>query len=277
MVHNSVYLYPNKIDVFTNLLDPWTIERYKKVYIRNLKVYRGADNRIDIQVKNCNQKATSVANTYLVFALVTKEDQRLLLKKDFVLIPDGTTQSQIGRAYLDLSRTELLDLEPGFYQYSITQETRTYNDDGYIVLSKVPMYTDSQFGVYANLEIFGDVEGEPVPSLVVDKFEYVNPFALADENPKFYVSSIIDADPHKAVPQSIHTFQFYFNNYSGTVHIEGSIEEQGATPKKWNVIQTLSSTNNLEYANIIGKYSWFRIRHIPTTGSTGTLDKILYR
>jgi hypothetical protein len=70
---NSVYLYPNKVDVFTNL-GAWKTERYRRVYNRNLKIYRSVDNRIDFQVRNSDEKATSIENYYIVFKLIKLEN-----------------------------------------------------------------------------------------------------------------------------------------------------------------------------------------------------------
>lgn len=275
MIHNSFYLYPNKVDVFTNLLDPWVAERYRKVYNRNLKIYRGTDNRIDIQVKNCNQRPTSIDGSYLVFNLVTKSDQKLLLQKDFTTIADGSSITETGRAYVSLSQDDMRDLEPGYYQYSVVQEERTYTGSTYIVTSRKPLYIDAQFGAFATLEIHGDVCGEPQASVVVDKWTYVNPFAVGDLNNKSFFSSLIDAAPFQSTPQSLHTFQMYFTDYKGTVSIETSIDDQGAQSKNWTPVipegytsETIVLRNQHTpiYMNVVGKYSWFRIKHVPEFG-----------
>lgn len=275
MIHNSVYLYPNKVDVFTNLLDPWVAERYRKVYNRNLKIYRGTDNRIDIQVKNCNQRPTSVDGASLVFTLVSKSDQRLLLQKDFTTIADGSSITEIGRAYVELTQADMRELEPGYYQYSVVQETRTYTGNTYVVTSRKPLYVDSQFGAFATLEIQGDVCGEPQASVVVDKFTYVNPFAVGDLNNKSFFSSLIDANPFKTVPQSLHTFQLYFSDYKGLVSIEASIDDQGSQSINWTPVipeghtaETIELRNQHTpiYLNVVGRYSWFRVKHVPEFG-----------
>jgi len=73
---------------------------------------------------------------------------------------------------------------------------------------------------------------------------------------------------------SIHTFQFYSLDYEGSVIIQGSLDTQGATPHTWTDIDTFTITSENEYRNIEGKWNWFRIKHIPTSGS---IDKVLYR
>lgn len=270
MIHDSFYLYSNKIEAFTSLLDPWVNERYRKVYNRNLKIYRGADARIDIQVKNCDQKPISVDGSYLVFALVEKETQRQVVKKDFELVADGDTQREKGRGYVILSREEMRDLEPGYYQYSIIREQRDYNNsENYRVLSSTPLYVDSQFGAYATLEIFGDVLGEPQNSLEITEFTYVSPPATGDSDPAYNIFSLIDANPHTNTALSSHTFQFFHSrDYTGRITIQGSLDET-ADPFNWVDIpdsyiepggnQFTTDGKSTTYKNINGKWKWFRV------------------
>ena len=102
---NSVYLYPIRLEVYTTTLASWTTERYRKVYNNKLKVYRSVDNRIDLQVRNSDQKALAYTGTTLVFNLVARDGKDLILSKDFdeVGVTSGTarlilTQTEIGRA-----------------------------------------------------------------------------------------------------------------------------------------------------------------------------------
>jgi hypothetical protein len=267
---NSVYLYPNKIDVFTNALASWQLERYRRVYNRNLKVYRSVDNRIDLQVRNSDQKAADITGSILVFNIITRED------KDLILSKDCTTQSLTGgKVYVTLTKEELNSLESGFYNYSITQEVReTINATEYRVTSKTPMFQDAQYGAIGVLEVSGDILGEATDTLVVDKFSYIDPATTGFTDPKYYTSSLINTVGNTQVPQSLHTFQIYSTNYTGTVKIQGSLSEGGA-PKVWTDIETLTLTAATQtYKNVTGKYNFFRIRHYPTTG---TVDKILYR
>jgi len=266
----SVYLYPNMVDVFTNVSAAWQPERYRKVYNRNLKIYRSVDNRIDLQVRNSDQKATDISNSTLVFNLITRDTKDLVLSKDCDAVNTAS-----GRCFVTLTETDLADINNGFYNYSITQEVRsTIDSTDYTVSSRSPTYIDSQYGVIGVLEIAGDPLGESAESLEVNKFEYVNPASTGSLNARYYTSSHIDTIGHTQTPQSLHTFQFYSTAYSGTIIIQGSLSE-GGTPNVWTDIATYSVTNsNVSYANVVGKFNFLRIRHYPTAG---TVDKILYR
>ncbi len=258
MQFNSVYLYSNKLDVFTNPLDSWTTERYRRVYNRNLKIYRSVDNRIDIQVRNSDQKASNIVGSTLVFNLITRETKDLVFQKDFSAMDLAT-----GKVTVTLTEYDLLDIDPGFYEYSIVKEVReTVDSTDYKVTSRIAMYMDSQYDTLGTIEVLGDVLGDVEPSVTVDKFEYVNPFATGSENAKYYISSIIDAKPTFNSAGGLHTFQFYSTNYQGAVTIQGSIDEQGATPKTWVDITPVDLTTE-KYKNITGKYNWFRVKHLP--------------
>ena len=286
MYLTSVYLYPNTIDVFTNAIVA-SQERFRKVYNRNLKIYRSADNRIEVRVKNGDQRAANIGNAVLVFTLVALDTQKLVFKKDCIV-----RDSQQGIAFVDLNKDDLLKLEEGFYQYNLTLETRDIVESGqhdYKVLDKKLLYVDSQFGVISNVEIVGDVNGEVKASVEILEFTYVNPIGFGESIPPFFFSSIMDASPLTSTPQSLHTFQFYFTDYAGKVDIEASLDPQGATPKTWSVVGSFEleeETSGTVYENVVGKYNWFRIKHYPTNIELlptdpikvfGTVDKVLYR
>ena len=264
MQFNPVYLYSNKLDVFTSPLDSWPTERYRRVYNRNLKIYRGVDNRIDIQVRNSDQKASNITGSTLVFNLVSRDTKDLVFQKDFSAMDLST-----GKVTVILTDRELLDLDNGNYDYSIVKEVRTTIDStDYKVTSRIALYMDSQYDTIGTLEISGDVYGEADPSLVINTFNYTNPFTQGDTTPSWFVSEIIDTKPNTSTGSSLHTFQFYSTNYTGSVMIQGNLDSQGATPRetKWVDIESVDLTTET-YKNIVGKWNWFRIKHIPTGAS----------
>ena len=136
------------------------------------------------------------------------------------------------------------------------------------------MFQDAQYGAIGTLEVSGDVSGEAEDSLEITKFEYINPGTTGYTSPKYYTTSIIDAIGNTQTASSLHTFQIYSTNYTGTVKIQGSLSE-GGTPHVWTDIESIAlSGASQTYRNVTGKYNFFRIRHFPTTG---TVDKVLYR
>lgn len=269
---NPVYLYPNRISAYTS--SSWTTERFRQVYTRNIKIYRSSDNQLDFQVKNGDQKASNIIGTTLVFNLFNHETQSLLLTRDC-----ETLSNISGNVRVVLTEQDLLDLEPGMYSYSLVQEVRDYaDDDSYTVITKKSLYIDEQFGAISTIEVVGDVQGGLRPTTVVKEFSYTNPATVGENNSLFFTSSMIDARPSTTNPQSLHTFQFYFNDFDGAVTIQGSLSDSG-DPKDWvdipdsaisppgNNFSPVSGTS-VTYKNVVGRYNWFRIKQ---TGHKGRL------
>jgi hypothetical protein len=270
---NPVYLYSNQIEVYTTLDNSWTNERYRKVYNRNIKIYRSLDNRLDIQVRNCDQKSKDITGTTVVFNMVSHDNRELILQKDCITV-DATK----GKVYVILTEQELYSIEEGFYQYSVFQETRLpIDDDNYSVTNKKLLYADSQYGAVSTIHVAGDINGTPKETIVLEYFSKENPGTVGVDEPTRYFSQIISTKEHTQTPQSLHSFQFKLNNYTGTVVIQGSIDDSSA-PSIWSDIETLSfNSDSSHFQNVVGKYNWLRIKHTPDTLNTGSVDKIYYR
>lgn len=253
----SSYLYPNKIDVFTNSINVWKTERYRQVYQRNLKVYRGVDNRIDIQVKNLDQKPYDITGFFILINIVEKETQELLLQKEC-----ETKSISQGKIYVTLTADDLLSINPGHYQYSLIKETRSNIDStDYTVSSREIVYLDSQYGSEGTIQVFPNVYGESKPSIIIKEFREDLDQDL-NNSPVFY-SSIIDAKPYLSNESTVHTFRFYMTDYSGEVVIQGS-QSEGANPHEWNDLVTYDViSSDLQYATVAGKYYWLRLKHTP--------------
>ena len=263
---NSVYLYPNKVDVFTNLGE-WTTGRYRKVYQRNFKVYRGVDNRLDLQVRNADEKAKDITGNTLVFTLIERETQKLVLQRNCEPVPEALNDSttRITRGYVTITEQDLLLLDKGFYSFSV----HLLDNAGV----KTPLYSDSQFGVIGTLEVYGDIFGEVQDSTVIDSFSVI-PTTWPGVDTSY--SELVYASPEVSSANSLHTFVIYDTNYEGTVKIQAS-QEVGATPKSWTDVATVTLPTDTNYINVEGKYNWFRVIHTPAELNTGKIDKVVYR
>lgn len=253
----SVYLYPNKIDVFTNSISEWKTERFRKVYQRNLKIYRGVDNRIDIHVKSSDQKPQNITGYNFILAIVEKETQELLLQ-----VECDTRSLSLGKLFANITADDLVVIDPGYYQYSVIKETRSPIDSSeYTVTNREVLYLDSQYGTQGVLEVHGNVYGETKPSLVVKEFREDVSYEV--NVPTVYYSSIIDAKPQLSTDDTVHTFRFYMTDYDGEVVIQGS-QSEGANPQVWTDIVAYEVVgSDLTYTTVTGKYNWLRIKHIP--------------
>ena len=269
------YLYRNQLDIFTNYNQSWTQERYRKVYNRNTKIYRNVDNTLDFQIRNGDEKAISTGTQSLVFNLISRETEDLVLQKDCIAV-----DSTIGRFQVNITETDMYNLELGYYDFSLVLETRnTVDSTTYEVTGRQNLFIDDQYGALGTIEVYGNVTGEIKSSLEIKDFKEVNPAAVGEEDPKRFISGLIDGKPLLNRAGSTHSFQYYMTDYTGSVEIEASLEE-GAAPYNWITLDTQEYTAQSlnDSKTITGKYNWFRIVYTPDAdNNTGTFDKLLYR
>ena len=249
---NSSYLYPVKIEFFQNG-DSFITERYHQVYQRTYYLYKGVDNRLDIHVKNSDQKSKNTTGLTLVFNITASDSGELVSQKDCIAY-DTTS----GRYYVNFSEQELYDIKAGFYGFSL----HTVDSNG----TKRPAYGDAKHDARGQLEVRGTEYGKQIESTEIDTFNLMND--------GYYYSSVVDARPEFNSNAGLHTLAFYMDSFSGDITIQGTLEDT-TDPTEWIDIDTTTyTTSDLTYANINGIWSHLRIKH---TLANGTLDKILYR
>ncbi|NDC06734.1 MAG: hypothetical protein EBZ86_05380, partial [Synechococcaceae bacterium WB9_2_069] len=126
------------------------------------------------------QAAGSIVGSTLVFNLVSQSTKHLVFQKDFTAMELAT-----GKVTVIVTAEELLDLDLGFYNYSVIKEVRsTVDSTDYKVTSKMPLYMDSQYDTVGTLEITGDVYGDVSTSVNVSTFNYTNPFTQGAVEPR---------------------------------------------------------------------------------------------
>jgi BppU N-terminal domain len=263
---NPSYLYPNKIDVYTNL-GVWTSERYRKVYQRIFKTYRSVDNRLEFQVRNGDQKSKNITGYSAVFNLLATGSQELIKQKDCEILDPVA-----GKIFVTLTEGDMLDLTQGSYLFTV------YLQDSNGV--KTPLYGDSQFGAIGRLEVEGDMLGGAKESQAVTTFN--NDGIDIHGYPKYtWTSELFEAKPEFNSNAGLHTFALYMTNYQGAVKIQGTLSDP--TTDNWVDINTstYTGTTAIDYINITGVWSYLRIQQVPVINVShnpvGTIDKILYR
>jgi hypothetical protein len=250
------------------------------MYQRDLKLQKGLQNKIQFQFKNSDQKLLPVAGSTFVFSMFDATNQRQLVEKAIELIDDGVTTSTRGLGLLTLNESDTLDLDTGFYKFSV----KKLNDIGTYDLA----YSNTYYGISGTLELLEDVSPVLQPSTEVTSFQMQYNYDLEAQRYEYY-SGNLKAHPEYNSNTALHTMAFYMSKYKGQVIVEGTLEN---SPDSFSNYATLSTKNytgysGVDYVNFNGVFSNVRIRYIPTknpvtqqnndTSYAGTIDKILYR
>jgi hypothetical protein len=246
------YLYPNRILV--QISDDITVtQRNPIVYAKNIRIYQGVSNTLQILFRNADQKPVSVSQQHPSFVLLRDTDASIYIKK-----PITVTDPVRGIGTVTIQDSEILDLAPGFYGYSITVQ----NELG----SESVTYVDDNYGARGVLEVISGAYPEFAESQVITLQENLD------------ITNSADAGSSQNQNSALHTLSMYFQNFTGTITVQGTQDPVPSSGPSANYadILTQSYTNQSvpDYVNFQGVFQAIRLQ---VTTESGEFEKALYR
>ena len=155
MIFIKSYIYPNTLIV--QLIDPSIFtDRNRLMYSREIKVYQGIDNPIQIQVMNQDQKPVNLTGYSMQLDIQDPTNQ--VTVKSYAVNFSNISQGQ-GTVVLDA--TTLNSLENRFYKLTTRTIQLTTN-------SQAPAYVDDNYGVNLDLKVLPAYYSITEPSPGVD-------------------------------------------------------------------------------------------------------------
>ena len=259
-----IYLYPNSIDVILDM-DATIVGVNRMMYQRDLKIQKGIKNQIQVQFKNSDQKKIRIYSTQtFVFSMFDAINQRLIINKNLDVLDNGSTSTK-GLALLTLNESDTLDLDRTSYQYGIKvlDSSNSYT----------PAYTNTYYGMAGTIHLNDDINPVLKDSTTVTTFNGIINSGTGNYE---YYSGNLYANPEYNGNDALHTMQLYLTGYSGTIYIQGTLDNSPGSSGNYSTISTLIYTgeSGIKYQNFSGIYSYVQVKHVPTAGS---LDKLLYR
>ena len=236
--------------------------RNSKVYDRRLTLHRGVSNPISFTFKNEDQKAQDITSKTYEFNVIDIESKVSVLTKTLTILDDGSTVSTKGDASCTITEGDLLELDAKFYNFSVKE----VKSDG----SREVTYANTGYAAAGTIELLDGAYPEFTASTSVSTF------TLSSDT---FTSSAIDGKPGINNNQALHTIAIYPNNFSGTLKVEGTMVSTSPTDNDYFTIttSTLSSASSVSSLNFTGVFQNVRFVADRTSGTTGRIDKILYR
>jgi len=266
------YLYKNKVDVVAS--DVGFVTEYRPVYSRQLKVYKGVDNKIQFRMLNADQKPLDIFGHVIEFEAFDDEKNQVL-RYEATIQDDGTTTSTKGMFYVNITENDLLNLPSQYLTYAVYD--RESCDQ------KQVSYANASFDACGTIYLSDCVAPTIVPSLTVENWlqQGIGDDAVwvagNDELTK------ICAQPKINKNEALHTLQFYTdayndNGYVGNVKIQGTLDNQIDEGTDWFDIKTITFDGTEErpvMSSFVGVYSYLRFE--ADTDPADKLLKILIR
>jgi len=203
------------------------------VYAKELKLNKGADNRIQFQFLNQEQKPVDITGKEITFRVISKDGTTILLQASLTAVLALT-----GIAEIRITSDMLTGIPAQLASYSI----QLPDDIGY----NVSAYVDSSLGGRGSIEIVDSVLPSYVPSDVVTINTNNITSQTTDLNGNIsgnYYSSVYPTNFNSQT-----TFQIPLNSFYGNITLQGSVDGTS----DWYEIQHIDQTSN---SNIFGIYS----------------------
>jgi hypothetical protein len=246
----SSYLYPNRVQLLVDLAG-FTTE-YTNVYQRIVKIYKGVDNVIELDVKNADQKRINIATSIdnMRVNLLDASGNGVATYEVNVYPQDGAKK---GLAYFTISADSLSGLNPQFLRYSVTHT---------VAGNPQVLYGDTRFGAMGTMELMGDVIGTVRQPRV-----YKNHVSEINLNGEVIShSSAIPTKFYEAVPATQMNIHVDIEDFVGVVYVQGtrdstiSVESWKDAPRIMEEHYSSSTTETVHFHPLdILDFNYFRV------------------
>jgi hypothetical protein len=263
MLKQAAYLYNNVQTLYTDLETSGI--GYRKMYARNMKLYKGIDNTFQIKLLNGDQKLLNAVGQTVYWVLLDRNTAEL--KCMLTKTVEGSDNSLV---QFTVNEGDLETVNGGLYMYS----AYLTDDAG----KRTILYGDSQYGASVPVEVISNSFPQVYPSIVLDTFtadhyDYENPIQSRS-------TSAVNARPElNGKNNALHTAAFYSTNFNGTINLEVTLDNGITDIVNWATLdsKTITTLDTVTYMNFNGVFTFVRFRVVPDIANTGTVDKILYR
>jgi len=260
----SSYLYSNRVVVNLDLASSpleWRI-----VYQKKLKIYKGFENVVELDIKNSDQKRINVSTLTLKCVIIDTLGQE-------IYTADVEHSSTPGLATFTVPATALEFVNPQFLRYTVY----ILNDDD----TKSPIYGDTQFGITGMIDYIGDALPQVLLPKVLSNFTYLHDTVTSVQT--FYSDSVEINPPNDITATPVLTLEFVANALAAEVKVQMTKDPVVSTATVWTTLETFTittstSTLSKTYDSADGfnkEAGWLRVTYVRATNNTGKFDKVL--
>lgn len=263
----STYLYPNRIDIISSNEESLPVE-CKIVYQRHIKIYKGVDNRLTLDVKNADQKRIDIENKDIRFTLLDLLGQE-------VYTATAQISNTKGLATVTIPELELQDIAPQFMRFTIYEIENS---------NKYPLYSDTLFGAQGHIELLDTIMPKSITPKIIDRFLDIQDADYTVER-KTFTSEAVDATAGNIVNSNISLrLDFDFLNLAAEVTVQFSQDAIVNHSTQWIDVETfpvvsttVGLTKTYSGADYSNNVNWVRIKYLRDKDNTGSIDRVIVR
>ena len=202
---------------------------WRIVYQKNVKLYKGLDNAVELDVRNNSQQRIDITELTLNFKILDLNGQEIF---DGEVITDTDLT---GIARIEIPSDTFNYVDPQFLKYIIYQ---TVDDKIY------PVYGDTQFGASGTIDLIGNAWPRSLPPIVIKTFLYMDNDSFPGNWPRdFFSEGAQIKDPNYIAETTTINVDFYPNALNTTVHVQTTESNVISGATIWKDIDTFSVTS----------------------------------
>ncbi|NBU68936.1 MAG: hypothetical protein EBS49_04860 [Verrucomicrobia bacterium] len=241
------------------------------MYQRNVKIYKGIDNVIEIEVKNHDQKRIEIGNDLLKLVLMD-QSRNLIGTYTAENMEDST---QVGLARITIPTSDLDDLDPQFLKFAVLKDQ--------MMGPEVLTYTDSQYGAVGTMQLLNGLNYITTSTKVYDRFTQETNYTAGrwEDRKTYYNSEGISLNDYRAKKITEVKLKIKMTNFYGTVKVEGTKTEVIGNESfrnpaillnfTWDGYNGIWTTDPLP----IDDLNYLRVRYIKTAGSLDSVSLLV--
>ena len=268
----SSYLYSNRIQLIADVtaLDATYPVEWKIVYQRPVKIYKGVDNVIELDVKNADQKRIDIFGKTIKFVVMDQTDKEINTYTATVLDDGSTTPALKGLAKVTIAEGDLTTLDPQYLKYSVYM----LNSDS----TKTLIYGDTRFGGHGTLEVLSGITPKTRPTQTYDDFQQETNYQglTYAERIITHYSSAIPVKFYEAKPTTSARITVTLTDFVGTVGVQGTkkatIGHEAFKDAPFNTTQVfdegdITGTETVTFTVDTTNLTYLRVTYIKTAGT----------
>ena len=261
-----------KKNVYYNLSSGKTGERWNMpMYNKDIKLWKGVDNKIQFSVRDHDRKAYPLRNNTLVLTLVNH------ILKTKITKTLWCSDSYKGLYETTFTKRDLLDFEPTHYQASVAViDPEGFEDN---------LYSGTDWNPIFNVEVIEGLKDTFVPSIEIDPRKFLDDYFVKDGKQfDVYTSSRYDSSLSSSKTACV-TVK---DSFVGKVILQGSLDVTPDCPCDWIDLDEKEFTKEywdenhteetFELSDVETNCLWVRFKIVTDRNSyQGFVDSIMFR
>lgn len=239
-------------------------------------IHKGYDNIIEFSIRDIDRRPVKIFPNFVLEArFFNNTTDEFLFSKRLEI-----TDSSRGKAKLTLSPQDLINIPVTTLRYTVVMMNLDTEEE-------FPLSNDYSGIVHGYLQVSDSVDIKPVNPIIIEE---LTPITIMNDSffPETWLTTgSIRGTIQRSISKNLMTVAIYFDNFSGKLKAEGTLEATAPSNNNNDVIWDTLLLSGLEEEkiyenftgidsfNFYGNFNWFRILFKEDQNNSGKITKVI--